>query len=392
MEKIMTAFIDITHGISGDMLLGAMLDAGLPDDLLRVQLNKCPISGYELRTEKNSHMISGTDINVTIHSEQQLRTLVDVEQVLNQCELSDKIVSLSKKAFHIIADAEAHAHGLSKDDVHFHELGSIDTFIDIVGCMIGYYYLNIDELIASPIPFGQGEINTAHGRIPLPCPAVVAMIKGLPICASNRRDELVTPTGLAIVKALASHFGENPLQSIHVLGTGFGDRYSIQVPDMARLYIGHGAVCMHVETNIDDMSAEMIGPMIAQLLALGANDAYIEPIYMKKNRPAYCVHVIVSKQYLDICMDYLLTSTTTFGVRYYPVERRVLQRELVSQTVDAETIQFKIGRLQGGAVVKVIPEFDSVEKFALKKSIPIYQAYHYAMRIAEGIYQQSDNS
>jgi pyridinium-3,5-bisthiocarboxylic acid mononucleotide nickel chelatase len=261
-------------------------------------------------------------------------------------------------------------------------VGATDSLVDVVGAAIGFDYFGFDEIHASPLPMSRGEVRCAHGVLPVPAPATVELLKGVPLERTRVTGELVTPTGAAILTSVVSHFGECPLQAIARVGIGFGDRAIPGRPNMLRLLVGEGFPIVVVEADIDDMNPEFAGYAMERLFAAGAQDVTFLPIQMKKDRPALRLSCIVPWEAKDRAIDAMLRETTTFGVRYWPAERRVLTRELSTERVRRERLTFKVGFDPDGKAVKAMPEFEGLRKLARRTHRPLPELY--AEALAEG--------
>src|SRR3972149_2968597 len=283
-------------GISGDMVLGALIDSGLDVSILRRELAKLPLGDYSISASKDErHHITGTNIKVRLKESGHHRTFKEIKNIINKSSLTTKVKVLSTSIFENLAKAEAKVHGCRVDDVHFHEVGAIDSIVDIVGTAIGIEKLGIGQVYASPLPLGSGWVKTSHGRMPVPAPATLELLKGVPVASSPVTSELTTPTGAAIIKTLSLSFGNMPHMEIEGTGYGIGDRSFKEIPNILRLIIGmrtgNTERLIIVETNMDDMNPQIYEYLMSRLFKNGALDVFLMPIQMKKGRPAILLKV-----------------------------------------------------------------------------------------------------
>ncbi|MHB1001220.1 MAG: nickel pincer cofactor biosynthesis protein LarC [Armatimonadota bacterium] len=382
------AYFDCFSGISGDMTLGALLDAGVDESQFRKELAKLPDIEFDLqisRTVKKG--IAATDVDVLIKEEHHHRHLKDIVNIINGSELSDSIKAKSIDIFRNLAEAEGAVHGTGPDEVHFHEVGAVDAIVDIVGSVIGLELLGVDKVAASPLPMGHGFVHAAHGKIPLPAPATVELLKNVPVYSSGIEGELVTPTGAAIIRTLAEEFGQIPSMAVQSTGYGAGKK-DFGLPNVLRVFIGESTdkksmMPSHkvaiVETNIDDMNPEFYDSVMEKLFKAGALDVYTSPIQMKKNRPATLLSAIGPVEKTDAMAGVILTETTSFGVRISFAERRCLDRKWETVTTEYGDIRMKIGMLQDQPNT-VSPEYEDCKKAAEVCDVPVRTVYESAVR------------
>jgi hypothetical protein len=374
------AYFDCFAGISGDMALGALVDAGLSfEDLLR-ELTKLNLTEYTLtkrRVEK--HSIAATKIDVNAQEGHVHRNLKDVLEIINDSDISASAKAKASSVFQKLAEAEAKVHGTSIDRVHFHEVGAVDAIVDVVGVVIGLELLGIEAVYASKFRFGSGRTKGSHGALPIPVPAVVEMTRGF---ASERTDipfELVTPTGAAILTALASGIGEPLDLKIESTGYGAGTRDVEQVPNLLRVEIGELIKPTQIdslvllETNIDDMTPEIYGYIIDQLLEAGARDAFLTPVIMKKGRPGIKLTVLADLTTETKLKDIVFSETTTLGIRRMPVQRHIIDRREDTFETCYGPVRVKIAQVNG--IQRVTPEFDDCARIAREKGVPILDVY-----------------
>jgi len=376
----MIAYFDCFSGISGDMTLGAFIDLGVPVNWLKDRLEKIPLSGFDLSVATVSRNgIQAKSVDVRVIDEAHSRNYAQIISMIEKSYLSPNIQQMSLDIFERIADAEAAIHGCPKEKVHFHEVGGIDSVVDIVGTALCVDYLGITRIISSKIPLGRGFVSCQHGTLPVPAPATLGILKGVPVYGTQISQELVTPTGAAIVVALAESFEEIPDMIIEKTGYGAGKRELKPIPNLLRIITGKAFAHQKdtiavVETCIDDMNPEVFGFLMDRLFEKGALDVYWIPIFMKKNRPGTMVQVLCPEDCREIVIDCVLSETTSLGVRYYDAKRRVLDRESVlMETAYGEITVKRIVAPNGS--IRLAPEYEACRKIALEKNIPIRIVY-----------------
>jgi len=376
-------------GASGDMILGALLDAGLSLDYLREELRKLNLSGYELKASKiRKGFISGTDVKVEVAERHGPTGLEEILRIIRNSSLHPWIKEKGEEIFTRLAQAEARVHDSSLAKVHFHEVGAVDSIVDVMGSVIGIYGLGLEEIHCSPINIGTGFVKTRHGLLPVPVPATLELLRGVPTYCTGIEAETLTPTGAAILTTLSKGFGKIPPMLIEQVGYGAGDQ-DFPIPNLLRLIIGrrHEAQAHNlltdsivvVETNIDDMNPQFYEPIIEGLYKIGALEVYLTPIMMKKSRPATLISVLTRKDLLKEVSTFLLEQTTTLGIRWTEMERIILQREEVE-------IETKYGLIKGKRVrhpdgnVRISPEFEHCRKLAETLGIPVKEIYQEVFR------------
>jgi hypothetical protein len=376
------AYLDCFSGISGDMLLGALLDAGLDFEALRKALGTLPLDGYSLEMKREERgRLFGTLFRVRVERERlEHRGLKDIAKIIRAGELSQEVQNRSIQIFESIAQEEGKIHNCPPDEVHFHEVGAVDSIMDIVGSVFGIEYLGIASIAASSLPLGSGFVETQHGRIPIPAPATVALLKGIPVYDSGLAHELVTPTGAALVKGLASAFRSMPSMTIDRVGYGVGSRTLPDRPNLLRIIIGHDKTEQQVETvvtleaNLDDTNPEWLGFLMGRLFEAGALDVAFCPIQMKKNRPGILLQVMGKPEQRDTLMDILFMESTTLGIRFHYSQRKVLPRSEVEVDTPWGTMRVKeVQRPDGTSYF--LPEYEACRKIAEQRKIPIRQVY-----------------
>jgi len=384
-------YFDCFSGISGDMTLGALLDIGIDQDAFRAEINKLNIEGFDLVIEKVSrHSIHGTDVKVKLHESPEdahddhhhsSRCLRDIETLIDWSGLRQEVKDLSRKVFREIARAEAIVHDTSIDDVHFHEVGAMDSIIDIVGVAICLDMLGVKKVFSSPLHDGHGFIESRHGLLPVPVPAVMEMLKGsrIPYIAEDINTELVTPTGMGLIKTLALSYGNMPAMIIDSIGYGMGKR-EIGRLNALRIVIGDlfGETDMLeevsvLETNIDDMSPEIMSYTIEKLMKEGALDAFCAPIVMKKGRPAFLLTVLCTDIKKRRMIDLIFSETTTLGIREHIVGRYCMDRKNCKVETEFGDAMVKVASIAG--LVKIAPEFEDCRLLAERSGKPLREIY-----------------
>ncbi len=376
------AYFDCFSGVAGDMVLGSMVDAGLSMKLLRKELKKLNLGSYELKKARGKLPISGTNIQVLVKKDLPVTDYSSLDKMISKSGLKKNVRDLSRSILERLARAEAKVHGAAIDEVHFHEVGTTDSMVDIVGAAIGFDYFKFSSIHSSPIPMTHGRVKCAHGTFPVPAPATMELLKGVPLEPAPVRDEIVTPTGAAIITAVVESFGECPLQRVDRVGYGYGDKVFPKIPNALRLMIGDGFPVVVVEANIDDMNPQIFDYVIERLFSVGAVDVDLTAIQMKENRPAIKLSAMVPWKLKDAAMDVILAETTTFGVRYYPVERKMLFRNFKKKKMRSCDMIFKIGTDVEGNVVKISPEYREVKKLARKLKRPVIDVYREMLVVA----------
>jgi len=380
-----TAYFDCFSGASGDMILGALVDAGLDLDVLRKQLGLLKLKGYTISQEKVSRgHVAGTKVTVDLvedhdhdeHEHHHERNLANILALINKSGLSDAVKSDARRIFERLAAAEAKAHGTTVDRVHFHEVGAVDAIVDIVGAAIGLHALGIERILVSPIRTGCGQFQYEGSRMPIPAPATAELLCGFPTIATDVRRELTTPTGAAILTTLGTPTQPSAEFRWTAIGYGAGAADLPEQPNLLRVFIGEALPSEEsdemwvVETNVDDLSPQICGYLAEKLFEAGAVDVYTCPIHMKKSRPAVLVSAIVPDAVLPRVESLIFSETTTFGVRLYRVKRKKLNREFVEVGTPYGKVRVKVGKW-GGEVKTVAPEYEDCKKLAEQRGVPL---------------------
>jgi len=394
------AYFDCFSGISGDMTVGALLDAGLKIEILEKELKKLGLSGYQLEVNKVTKKgISATQFKVKIKEEGVERRFKDILDILEKSKLDEEIKKETKKIFFNIAQAESKIHQKDIDKIHFHEIGGLDSIIDITSAVIGIKTLGIEEIYSSALPVGKGFVKCAHGVIPVPAPATLELLKNIPTYSGGIESEMITPTGAAIIGTLAKSFGKRPLMKIEKIGYGAGEK-EFTIPNLLRVSIGEKMLkdenikdgyvsdeAVLIETNIDDMNPEFYDYIMEKLFSKGALDVFLTPIQMKKNRPAHMLSIIVYEQNLKEILEVLFSESTTLGVRIKEIKRlRLAQQNFIAETKYGK-IRVKVGIFKG-EIKNIAPEYEDCKKMAKQHQVPLKEVYEEAKKVA---YDKLDN-
>ncbi len=379
------AYFDCFAGISGDMTLGALIDAGADSDKLRQALSSLNISGYHIEINKiEKGHISATDVEVVLDEHQHHhRHLGDIVQIIENAKLSDWVKKTSEKIFTRLAEAEATVHGSTPEDVHFHEVGAVDAIVDIVGSAVCLDLLGRPKVVSSPMPTFHGFATGAHGTFPLPAPATTELLKGIPWRPLGVEGELVTPTGAAIIAAIASSFGDIPLMAVKSIGYGSGKKER-EFPNLLRVMLGQTAEPASltkvtvIETNIDDLNPQFYDLVIDRLFTAGALDVFLTPLQMKKSRPGVLLSTISSPELADELIRIILSETSTLGVRVQQMDRICLDRRWEEVKTSYGPIRIKIGEMSGN-VVNTSPEYEDCKKAAETHNVPVKLVYEEAI-------------
>jgi pyridinium-3,5-bisthiocarboxylic acid mononucleotide nickel chelatase len=383
------AYFDCIAGASGDMLLGALIDAGFPIDTLQENLANLDMPGFRIDlTRLLKHGLSATQVKVIIQDDLPARSLVEIEAIIDSSSLPAPIKQQANAIFRKLATVEAVIHDSSVDQVHLHELGGIDTVVDVVGVLLGLDYLHVQQVFASPLPMARGFVNSVHGPLPLPAPATLALLEGVPVYGSDLDVELVTPTGAVLLKSLASQFTVIPPMLLLRTGYGAGQR-DLPIPNLVRVLIGeqppesaqHVETLVLLETNIDDLNPEIYDYVFTRLFTAGALDVFLSPILMKKNRPASLLSVLSRPGDVASLQEILFNETSTLGIRQQFVNRIALPREVQSVETPYGPVRLKIARLSSGQL-KIAPEYDDCRKLAEQHQLPLMDIYHLARDLA----------
>jgi pyridinium-3,5-bisthiocarboxylic acid mononucleotide nickel chelatase len=381
------AYFDCFSGASGDMILGALIDAGLSPRLLREELKKLHLPKVRLAVRKVlKGGISSTRVVVEGAEKRSHRNLKEMLRIIDRSGLDAEVKSMSKLVFKKIASAEAGVHGTPAEEVHFHEVGGLDSVVDICCAVWGLRRMGIERVHVSRVNVGAGFVRCEHGILPVPAPAALALMNGKPIYSSGVEKELLTPTGAALLSTLGTEFGSFPVMRVEKIGYGAG-RDDLPHPNVLRLMIGTGEEArgeekvIVVETNIDDMNPQFYDYIMERFLKMGTKEVFLTPVLMKKNRPATLLTVICSSEKLPAVTEFLLKETTTIGLRWHEDDRMRAEREIVSRRTKYGEIRFKIARWNG-KVINISPEYEDCKRKALEKRIPLKDVFEEARKAA----------
>ncbi|HEY0284410.1 MAG TPA: nickel pincer cofactor biosynthesis protein LarC, partial [Vicinamibacterales bacterium] len=388
---------------SGDMLLGALLDTGLPLEELRRALGSLALEGAGVSATRvlragvsatkfivdehgaNAHSHAHThehshehthDHSSSINSHHAHRSLAEINALIERSALSPAAQSRAKELFHQLGEVEAAIHQIPIDKIHLHEVGALDSIIDIVGAVFALEWFHADRIISSPLNVGGGMVNSAHGHFPVPAPATVKLLAGAPIYSSGVQSELLTPTGALLVTRYATSFGPVPAMTIERVGYGAGDRDLPNTPNVLRVLVGESTDQPHTErvvvlqSEIDDMNPQLFGLVMERLYAAGALDVFFASVQMKKNRPGTLLTVLTRPEQREELSAIVFRETTTIGVRYHEVLRERLEREIIAVNTPLGTVRFKVARL-GDTIVNAAPEFEDCLRIASERRVPV---------------------
>lgn len=389
------AILDVFSGLSGDMMIGAMLSAGLSFEYLKTELEKLELTDYEISykiVSRKSISAIKFDVKVKEHHHNNLnelhehgRSYAEIVDLINKSNLSQSVKERSINIFKIIGQAEAKIHNINLNNIHFHEIGAIDSIIDIVGCAIGLEYFGIKKVFTTQVPLGKGFVNTQHGKMPIPAPATIEILKNYPVKFLDLPYELTTPTGAGIIKAESSGLVDYRNIIIEKIGYGAGSYEIEEIPNLFRLIIGEFTEKFEIdesfiiETNIDDMNPEFYPFVLEKLFEVGVHDAYLIPIIMKKGRPGIILSTLCEANKLEEALNVIYRETTTLGVRIIKIDRRKLNRETVY--LETRFGKVKVKKVNSSRGEKFIPEYEECKRIALEKNIPISDIYNEIIKL-----------
>jgi pyridinium-3,5-bisthiocarboxylic acid mononucleotide nickel chelatase len=385
MKQSRIAYLDCFAGVSGDMVLGALLDLGLSSEVLDEGWRQLGLKGIEVKHQRVQRGgMMGMQVEVRDQGKSAIKNYGEMRKTIADSSLPGGVKELSLNILLRLAQAEAAIHGVKVDEVHFHEIGGIDTIVDAVGVALGVAHFNWETIICSPLPLGRGYVEAGHGRLPLPAPATMALLKGVPIVPALVEGETVTPTGAAIVTSLATGFGPLPAMEITGIGYGAGMRDPEGTPNLLRIIQGKQAEekaegTWVLEADVDDMLPELLPYLIQLLLKEGALDAAVIPIQMKKGRPGFTIRVLSTAAQKEELAELILRESTTLGVRMYPVERMILRREEQEVETKYGMIKIKVAFDEEGKIVNLMPEYESCRQAAEEKKVPLKEVYQEAI-------------
>src|ERR1700726_3456203 len=392
------AYFDCFSGISGDMTLGALVDAGCPADLVGAELKSLQGAGWELSAEKVWKTgMAATYAKVKTEDQRKHRSLTDILEILKKSQLAPQVRDRASAIFQKLGEAEARVHDVPLEKIHFHEVGAVDAIVDIVGACIGFQALGIEKFACSPLNVGGGTARMAHGVLPVPAPATANLLQGKPTYSNGVQRELVTPTGAAIVATVCDSFVPQPAMSVSAIGYGAGAADLEGQPNVLRIMIGEAAEkavptydqeITVIEANLDDMNPQIYGYFQEKALAAGALEVFTTPVQMKKNRPGTLLTVLCKPADAQTLMSLVFAETTTFGVRTHTAQRRVLPRESVKLNTKFGEVRVKLSRVNG-RILHVAPEYEDCRKLAEEKNVPLQRVINEALRNYE---QQTANN
>jgi uncharacterized protein (TIGR00299 family) protein len=377
------AYFDCFSGISGDMVLGALVDAGADLGLIETELRRLPLTGWKISAAKVQRRgLFATHVKVEAHEHHPHRGLSEILRMIEQAALEPRAAERASRIFTRLGEAEAKVHQVPVEKIHFHEVGAVDSIVDIVGAAIGFELLGIDEFACSALDVGGGRVQTAHGLLPVPAPATAELLRDAPTFSTGIEKELVTPTGAAIATTLATQFKAMPAMRLRAIGYGAGTADLKEQANVLRLLIGDAPgseenihwdePAVVIEANFDDMSPQIYGYLVERALAAGALDIFSTPVQMKKNRPGLLATLLAKPADVDRLIDLVFRETTTIGVRTYEVRRRILERETVPVETPLGEIRMKISRMNG-TVLNAAPEYEDCQRIAAEKGVPLKQ-------------------
>jgi pyridinium-3,5-bisthiocarboxylic acid mononucleotide nickel chelatase len=386
------AYFDCFSGISGDMTLGGLVDAGCPLETLRSGLRGLQFSGWTVSAEKVwKNGMAATFVRVTTEDQNKHRGLSAILEILDRSKLSEPVRNNASAIFRKLGEAEAAVHDVQLEKVHFHEVGAVDAIVDIVGACIGFEALGIARFACSALNVGGGTAQMAHGVLPVPAPATARLLQGKPTFSNGVQAELVTPTGAAIVATLCDCFGPQPAMSVSAIGYGAGSADLEGQANVVRIMIGEAAektvpafdeAIAVIEANLDDMNPQIYGYFLEKALAAGALDVYMTPVQMKKNRPGTLLTLLCRPADTNTLMSLIFAETTTLGARTYTAQRRTLPRETVNVHTQYGDVHVKLARVNGN-IRHVAPEYEDCRRLASEKNVPLQQVINEALRSFE---------
>ncbi len=375
-----TGYFDCFAGASGDMILGCLLDLGFERSDLLDGLAPLGLEGVEIDVkEVTRKVLRARALEIKVQGDQPQRTHRDIAGMIDRSDLPDTVRENSRRAFDILAGAESRVHGIPKEDVHFHEVGAVDSIVDVVGAFIGLEKLRIEDVVSSPLALGTGSVECQHGTLPLPAPATMEIARGLPVRGWHLSGEMTTPTGAAILKAAARAFGPVPEMTVLGIGYGAGSRDLTEIPNVMRLFVGERVVgetdavgfdrVTLLETNIDDMNPEYFSHLYDDFFSAGALDVWVTPVLMKKGRPGFVLSVLADRPAVPALTKAVLSGTTTAGLRVTEVARCKLEREIIEVKTRFGEVKVKVFSL--GSTKRCAPEYEDCLRISRARSVSI---------------------
>lgn len=386
-----TLYVDCVSGVAGDMLLGALIDAGADARVVRAGLEGLGVEGLDVATERTTrHGVMATHATVVGAARQPHRDWASIRAQIDAAALPDRPRARAQETFRRLAHAEGRIHGIDAERVHFHEVGALDAIGEVCGVALALEDLNVDRVVCSPLPAGRGFVDAAHGRLPLPAPATLALLEGAPLYGTDVEHELVTPTGAALVAALADAFGPLPQMTVGAVGYGAGTRDLDAMPNLVRVMVGTAGggparrPVSLVEANLDDLIPELVPNAAAACFAAGALDVWTAPAQMKRGRPGFVLAALTRPADEDAVVAAMVRETSTLGVRIAHLERVELERESRTVAVAGEAVRVKVGRLDG-CVVNLAPELQDCERAARITGVAVKTVWARALAAAHGV-------
>lgn len=391
-------YFDCFAGAAGDMILGALLDAGLPFDELKRALGSLAVEGWDISVDRvvktgvtatkfrvHEHVHAHHDHGHAHDQEHGHKSLEDIDAAINRSALSETGKARAIKMFRRLGEAEAKIHGMPIERVHLHEVGAIDSIIDIVGAVFALEWFKADRIVVSPINVGGGTVKSAHGVFPVPAPATLSLVTGAPVYSSGIQQELLTPTGALILTEYASSFGPVPAMTIEKIGYGAGDRELKETPNVVRVLLGRDEAltsAMRVvvlECEIDDMNPQIFGVLMDKLYAAGALEVFYSAVQMKKNRPGTLMTIVARPEDRQAMTEIVFRESTTIGIRHQELSRECLDREMVTVATSLGPVRFKVAR-RDGRVLNAQPEFEDLAKLSAERGIPVKEVQALAQK------------
>jgi uncharacterized protein (TIGR00299 family) protein len=376
---VKVVYFDCPSGASGDMILGALIDAGAPLQALRAELAKLGLPGFTLEARdvrRGAFRATKADVVLDEQVRHHHRQLRDILAILGASQLPPAVIAGAARIFSRLAEAEARVHGTGIEEVHFHDVGAVDAIVDVTGAVIALHLLGAEGVHISALPVGGGFVEGPHGRMPVPGPGAAELLRGFPVVDTGVRSELVTPTGAAILTTLASGSGRMPSMTVERIGYGAGTKDLPNTPNILRCFVGETTdapspeTVAQLETTIDDMNPQLYEPLMDRLFEAGALDVFLTPVIMKRSRPATVLTALCPKDKVNDLSRVLFEESSTIGVRWTEVSRTRLDREILTITTDYGPLPFKVSRLNG-RIVTVTPEFADIVRLAQSKSLPV---------------------
>ena len=380
-------YFDLIGGASGDMILAALIDAGMPAKKLEEMLDGLQLDEFELKTSSiNKNGFQATKVDILVGKQPPERHLKEILEVIQNSSLPEAIQDRATKIFQKIGAVEAGIHNKPVDQIHLHELGGTDTIVDVTGALLALDYLGVSHIYASPIPLGSGFIKGAHGQIPLPAPATMGLLEGLPVRSTEIKAELITPTGAALLAELVEDFSPPPEMKVEAVGYGAGTR-DLPIPNLLRVMIGETAETGNqnreqlilLESNLDDLNPEIYPYVMESLFNAGALDVCLVPVQMKKNRPGTQIQVLVEVQKAEEMREILFQETSTLGIRQTQIDRYSLPRNIQEVSTSFGIVRIKVAG-EGTKFQKASPEYEDCQKLARENNIPLQQVYQEAVK------------